>query len=103
MRCLARFGTICTFKKAGKAPTEEVYFSQRCRPKSNTPPWVLFTVFNLKKKKRKNDRNHFHMWFATKFCQRPKFEKKIISGTVSFLYPLITSWDIEREHWPEMA
>ena len=45
------------------------------------------------------------MWYlVTGFCQRPQFEEKVHSGAiVSFLYPLITLWGMEREHYPEMG
>ena len=54
MRCVARFGTICTIQKAWKTSMEECYFQWSCRlkafTKSETPPWVFFTFFKLYKR-----------------------------------------------------
>ena len=54
MRCVARFGTICTIKKREKHPWSSVNFSKvvglTCNfNKINTPPWMFFTFFKLYK------------------------------------------------------
>ena len=43
IRCVARFGTICTIQKT---PMKECYFLACNFTKSNSAPWVFFTFLN---------------------------------------------------------